>query len=74
MRVVGRLAEGADGEARDADLAQPTQNGPVVTRARSRAAFVDTPRVPLVLARDAARARVDGSAASSGGAVVAPLL
>ena len=72
LRVVRRLAEGADGEARNADLAQPAQNGPVVSRVRTRAVLVDAPRVPLVLvlAHDAARARVvDGSAASGSSAV-----
>ena len=35
VRVVRRLAKYADGEARNADLAQPAQNGPVVSRVRT---------------------------------------
>ena len=54
---------------RKADLTQPAQNRPVVSRVRIRAVLVDAPRVPLVLAHDAARARVDGSAASGSSAV-----
>ena len=59
VRVVLRLAKGADVEARNADLAQPAQNGPAVSRARTRAVLVDAPRVPLVLAHGAERARVE---------------
>ena len=43
-RVVRRLAKGADGEARNADLAQPAQNGPDVSRVRTRAVLVDARR------------------------------